>query len=308
MVSGRKEIHRGLLRGAKLDHTFHHSKRKKRMKLNKTYAQLIEECLPPRNHPCYSHEKRSIMASSEKAKRIAKILSRFGDLGTSQILDVGCGVGGVTIDLKKNCRKIIGLDPNRKAVSAATMRASEKRSDAIFIVGSASNLPFKEASFDIVVYNHVIEHVFNPERSVSEISRVLKIEGLLYVATQNKFWPIEPHYRLLFLSYLPKSLANDYVKITKRAKDYEDINLLDYRSLTTILERGGFQLNDLSLEIILNPNEYYVSSYVNPSTLKISKKIVGLSIKTLGPLSKKILPWLTASWVVVGQKRYNKLT
>lgn len=159
------------------------------------------------------------MAGPEKAKKIAKILSKFGDIRSSRILDVGCGIGGVTINLRKNCQKIIGLDPNRKAIHVAKIFAHGKRSDAVFIVGSGLNLPFKETSLDIVVYNHVIEHVSSPKRSLGEIWRVLKNEGLLYLATQNKFWPIEPHHRLLFLSFLPKSLANVYVKITKRAQE-----------------------------------------------------------------------------------------
>lgn len=272
------------------------------MKSDKTLAQLIETCLPPHNHPCYLHKKKSIMASPEKAKRITKILSKIGDIRSSRILDVGCGVGGVTVNLRKNCQETVGLDLNRKAIRVAKILAHRKRSDTVFIVGSGLNLPFKEASFDIVVYNHVIEHVSNPERSLSEIWRVLKSEGLLYLATQNKFWPIEPHYRLLFLSFLPKSLANVYVKITKRANNYEDINLLDYRSLIIKLNRSGFQLSDLSLQIILNPNEYHLSSYMNPSTLKIAKEISWFLIKILGPLSRKIIPWLSASWIIIGKK------
>ena len=139
------------------------------MKSDRTLAQLIEKCLPPHDHPCYSYYKKSIMAGPEKAKKITKILSRFGDIRSSRILDVGCGIGGATINLRKFCQKIIGLDPNRKAIHAAKIFANGKRSDAVFIVGSGLNLPFRETSFDIVVYNHVIEHVSNPKRSLSEI-------------------------------------------------------------------------------------------------------------------------------------------
>jgi ubiquinone/menaquinone biosynthesis C-methylase UbiE len=52
--------------------------------------------------------------------------------------------------------------------------------------GSLLNLPFESKSFDFVFYHHVIEHVSDPRKSLSEISRVLVNKGLLYVGTPNR--------------------------------------------------------------------------------------------------------------------------
>jgi SAM-dependent methyltransferase len=52
--------------------------------------------------------------------------------------------------------------------------------------GSLINLPFESKSFDFVFYHHVIEHVSDPKKSLSEISKVLKKNGMLYVGTPNR--------------------------------------------------------------------------------------------------------------------------
>ena len=95
-----------------------------------------------------------------------------------------------------------------------------------FVVSDGTSLPFRASSFDIVVCNHVFEHVIGQRELVSEIYRVLKPNGLCYIATGNKLWPIEPHTKLPFLSYLPKSIANKYAKIV--GLDEYDVSLPTY--------------------------------------------------------------------------------
>ncbi|MGD7033816.1 MULTISPECIES: class I SAM-dependent methyltransferase [Methylotuvimicrobium] len=69
-------------------------------------------------------------------------------------------------------------------------------------------LPFDAQSFDIVISNHVIEHVADADVHLAEIGRVLKPDGLVYLATPNRLWPWEVHYRVLLLQYLPQELRD----------------------------------------------------------------------------------------------------
>ncbi|MHA6616953.1 class I SAM-dependent methyltransferase [Pseudonocardia sp. DLS-67] len=52
--------------------------------------------------------------------------------------------------------------------------------------GSVLDMPFSGDDFDMVFYHHVIEHVADPARSLSELARVLRPGGLLYLATPNR--------------------------------------------------------------------------------------------------------------------------
>jgi SAM-dependent methyltransferase len=85
-------------------------------------------------------------------------------------------------------------------------------------------LPFEAKSFDIVVSNHVIEHVGEePEQRLhlAEIHRVLRDDGVLYLATATRWVLMEPHYRLPFLSWLPRRAAGLYLRAARKGEGYD---------------------------------------------------------------------------------------
>lgn len=113
-------------------------------------------------------------------------------------------------------------------------------------------LAFKSGHFDLIISNHVIEHVQNQALHIAEIKRVLKKNGLLYLATPNKLWPFEVHYRLYFLHYLPQNL---FMKTLKFLNKYEeDIDLLSLRKIHTLLKKEN--LKSYSGNIIKKPTYY----------------------------------------------------
>jgi SAM-dependent methyltransferase len=86
------------------------------------------------------------------------------------------------------------------------------------------SLPFDDDTFDLVISNHVIEHVGGkPEQMthLSEISRVLRSSGIGYLALPNRWALREPHFRLWLLSWLPRSLCDIYVRYAKKGSRYD---------------------------------------------------------------------------------------
>ena len=131
----------------------------------------------------------------------------------NSILDVGCGTGQLINYLKKYGFKVAGNDISQEAIkrSPATIRKN-------IYNASATKLPFKEESLDLVTSISVIEHLTKKgrERFISEVSRVLKPKGYIFLVTPNwnspfryiqgKNWfaysdPTHTHY------YSPKTLA-----------------------------------------------------------------------------------------------------
>jgi len=110
-----------------------------------------------------------------------------------------------------------------------------------------TNLPFPEDRFDVVLSNHVIEHVGRTdeqENHLREILRVLAPDGVAYLAAPNRWMLVEPHYRLPFLSWLPRSMRDGYVRATKRGSWY-DCEPLSLQCLEKLLSRVGFHYENL---------------------------------------------------------------
>lgn len=187
------------------------------------------------------HDKNSRL---KKSGKIIKIISRYKDIGISKILDIGCGSGYLDSILSKQAELYAGVD----------FVDERKAEDFTFLVSSALYLPFKNSSFDIVICNHVIEHVPEQDKVLGEINRVLKEDGVCYITSPNKLWPIEPHLKLPFLSLLPRRIADAYVRIAGKGKNY-DIYPMTYAQFSNKLERL-FRIENFTLEILKAPNEY----------------------------------------------------
>jgi len=109
-------------------------------------------------------------------------------VGDADILDVGCGAALVADRLADLPVHYVGLDYGGHHIefAAAKHREGPKgRLRATFVRGDAEHLPFADASFDIVVWSEVIEHLMRPELAVWEISRVLRTGGALVLTTNN---------------------------------------------------------------------------------------------------------------------------
>jgi len=182
----------------------------------------------------------------KKSMKIFSVLSEFINLSSSKVLDVGCGKGIITRNLGKICKEIIGVDIEDKRLIKEGYK---------FILIKDEKLPFKDNTFDVVISNQVIEHVNDQDDHIKEIYRVLKDDGVCYLATPNKCWPIEPHYYLPFLGVLPNNLANFYLRIFWN-KDY-DVKLLTYNKLTNKLKKY-FVISDFTFKIMINPRKYYL--------------------------------------------------
>ncbi|MBQ0721877.1 MAG: glycosyltransferase, partial [Gammaproteobacteria bacterium] len=193
-----------------------------------------------------------------KAKKISTILREESGLSLENlsILDVGTGNGDIASYLgRKN--NVVSVD------------VSDTRQNIQNFNFSICNeyLPFKNKSFDIVISNHVIEHVHDQKLHISEIKRVLKKDGLLYLATPNRLWPYEVHYKLFFLHYLPQPLFLNSLKFFGLYE--EDVELITLNDVNTLLEKN--KLTSYSGKIIKNPKKYLMN--VSPLFEKVLNSI-----------------------------------
>lgn len=74
---------------------------------------------------------------------------------------------------------------------------------------------------------------------LSEIYRVLASEGTAYLGAPNRWMLVEPHFKLAFLSWLPRALRSAYVRLRKRGSHY-DCEPLSLSELDHLLLGAGF--------------------------------------------------------------------
>ena len=104
-----------------------------------------------------------------------------------RVLDVGCGTGVVAVTAARCGAQATGLDLTPVLLERARENALIAQVEADFIEGDAENLPFADASFDVVLSQ--LGHMFapRPDVAVAEMLRVLKPGGRLAFTT----WPPE---------------------------------------------------------------------------------------------------------------------
>lgn len=193
--------------------------------------------------PCYDKVGRSMRESrtpqaEQFAQQILRTTTPFLETETASltVLDVGCGYGATSMALANNCHHVVGIDPSESLITEARQEAQSK---------GKSNLEYFRADiatwnsnqqFDLIVLDNVFEHLPDQRKSLQNIVRLLKPGGVCYLLMPNKLWPIEVHYHLPFLSWLPLSMANRYLKWTGKGTNYTDASYAPtYGSLKRML-------------------------------------------------------------------------
>ncbi len=117
--------------------------------------------------------------SADLAQRIRRLLGPF--TGNEAALDAGCGTGSVAFALAPNVAEVVGIDTRADYLEAAAEAAPE---NTRFVEGDVMALPFGYAEFDLVCCHRVLHHVRRPELAVSELARVARPGGKLFIADQ----------------------------------------------------------------------------------------------------------------------------
>lgn len=230
-----------------------------------------------------------------KAAKIKIILDQYLEKVPNRnlvVLDIGTGNGEIARYLG-DYFNVISVDINDHRLISSNYN---------FLIANES-LPFLTNIFDIVISNHVIEHVKNPKRHISEIFRVLKPDGWFYLATPNRLWPWEVHYQIPFAHYLPHKAFHWLIKMA--GKYQEDISLQTSWQLKSLCSEF-VQVNSISEKICKNPERYElkVPKSLNRILNRIPNQLFSAAhvfmptfifMLQKGVLKKKIL-WLTSSF------------
>ena len=103
-----------------------------------------------------------------------------------KFLDIGCGGGLLTEPMARLGAEIIGVDPSEKNIATASVHAEEQDLAIDYRATTAEDLAERGESFDVILNMEVIEHVADPSAFVQTCARLLKPNGLIFIATLNR--------------------------------------------------------------------------------------------------------------------------
>jgi len=152
-------------------------------------------------------------------ERRLQLIRRYIPLEGRRILDVGCGIGAYVRRFRDFSPCVYGLDVSAERLAQASLPN--------LVAAEGENLPFADASFDVLVFNEVIEHVRDDRAVIRDALRVLTDGGHVVIYAPNRLYPFETHgiywrgrYRFgnkFGVNYLPNFLRR---KLVPHAKAY----------------------------------------------------------------------------------------
>ncbi|NVN95423.1 MAG: methyltransferase domain-containing protein [Bacteroidetes bacterium] len=115
-----------------------------------------------------------------RLKETAEDIENLIPSKNSSILDIGCGNGGLLMELKKlGFTNLTGLDPSPVCVNNILNKGIEAKLGGIF------NISTLNKKYDFIIFSHVFEHLVDIQSAVKNISELLSQDGLVYIETPD---------------------------------------------------------------------------------------------------------------------------
>lgn len=207
----------------------------------KNLAKYYEEEYAPSNLSATDEATDRPGAENEdRYEEIIEFISPHVKVFESRILDIGCATGGFLKYCEtKGWFNTFGIDPIEAYVEASGMENVK--------VGNVYKIPFEDNSFDIVILEHVLEHLNDPHLALHEIHRVLDKGGLLYISVpdadryDNEYFYLMKehiqHYNIVGLKFIAQQTG--YELINYKESEIDMIGNLKCPTASALLKVTG---------------------------------------------------------------------
>lgn len=112
---------------------------------------------------------------------------QFSKYTGKKVLEIGCGIGVDALEWKLAGNDYVGMDYNFPSVKITRGRFADAGCDGVFTNGDAENLPFPDASFDLIYSFGVLHHTPGTQKAIDEVYRCLKPGGKAIIMLYYKW-------------------------------------------------------------------------------------------------------------------------
>ena len=120
--------------------------------------------------------KKDKNAYKKVIERIRSILKK-----DMNVLEIATGTGLIAVSIASFCKTIEATDFSEEMIKTAKQKHSAH--NLVFSVANATNLPYPDCSYDVVVISNALHIMPNPASALNNIKRVLKDDGFLIAPT-----------------------------------------------------------------------------------------------------------------------------
>ena len=179
-----------------------------------------------------------------------KLKSKRKPLDNINIVDIGCGGGLLSEPMRRLGANVTGIDASSKNINIAKLHAKKNKLKINYLCSSPEKLKIKK-KFDVILNMEIVEHVEDINFFINSCSKLLKKNGLMFVATLNK----------TLKSYLFAIIGAEYVLRWLPIGTHDWEKFVKPEDLKKILNKNNLKLEKLDgMNFNIISDEWSVSS------------------------------------------------
>jgi 2-polyprenyl-6-hydroxyphenyl methylase/3-demethylubiquinone-9 3-methyltransferase len=192
-----------------------------------------------------------------------KLKNKKKPLDKINILDIGCGGGLLSEPMTRLGANITGIDASSKNINIAKHHAKKNKLKINYICSSPEKLKIKK-KFDVILNMEIVEHVDDINFFINSSSKLLKKNGLMFVATLNK----------TLKSYMFAIIGAEYVLRWLPIGTHDWEKFVKPEDLKNILHKNNLNLEKLDgMNFNIIKDEWSISSDTSINYITKSIKI-----------------------------------
>ncbi len=216
------------------------------------FSKIAEEWWNPNGKFKPLHKFNPIRISYIKDNIIStlKLEKKQKPLEKIKILDIGCGGGLLSEPMSRLGAEVVGIDASNKNIEVAKLHAKKNNLNIKYLCSSPENFK-SDNKFDVILNMEIVEHVEDINFFLESCSKLLKKNGIMFIATLNK----------TLKSYFFAIIGAEYVLRWLPIGTHEWEKFVKPDDLINILKKNNFTLGSLDgMKFNLFKDEWNISS------------------------------------------------
>ena len=151
------------------------------------FSKMADEWWDPEGKfkPLHKFNPTRIKYIKENIIHNFKLKNKFRPLSGINILDIGCGGGLLSEPMSRMGANVTGIDASDKNIKIAKLHSKKNKLKINYLCSSPEKLKISK-KFDVILNMEIVEHVEDVDFFLKSCSKLLKKNGLMFVATINK--------------------------------------------------------------------------------------------------------------------------